>query len=62
MQTSDIRGTSWYVHYKVNGKWLTDGPYDGDYVTASKDGHRRMTGCTDAYVSDLAKCERQDDA
>ena len=54
-------GTGWYVHYKVNGKWLVDGPYNDDYITANKDAHLRMSGCTDAYVSDRSFCERKND-
>lgn len=62
VQTSDVRGTGYYVHYKVNGKWLVDGPYGDDYVTDNKNGHLKMSGCTDAYVSDRSFCERKDDA
>ena len=54
-------GTGWYVHYKVNGKWLVDGPYNDDYITANKDAYLRMSGCTDAYVSDRSFCERKND-
>lgn len=51
MQTSYVpRGTGYYVHY------------GDDYVTDNKNAHLRMTGCTDAVVSDRSFCERKDDA
>lgn len=52
----------WYVHYRIGGNWMVDGPYTSADVTAALAGHRRQAECQDAYVSATRQLERNDNA
>jgi hypothetical protein len=59
-QTGDIIGYEWFVHYKIGDTWMVDGPYSAHHVTDRLDGHKRMAGYQDGYVSDLRRRDEKD--